>query len=45
MNDAQIRQALISAYPGPKWASKVKKMTEAQAFATYMRLKGAGKLK
>lgn len=45
MNDAQMRAALMAAYPGPSWTAKVKKMTEAQVFATYRRLVEAGRIK
>ena len=38
------RQALLSAYPGDKWAEKVKKMSEAQVIAIYMNLKRQNKL-
>lgn len=44
MNTEQMKQALLRAYSGKKWAEKVKNMSEAQTFATYNRLKNAGKL-
>lgn len=33
------RQALLGAYPGYKWAEKVKKMSDDQVIAVYMNLK------
>ena len=44
MNTEQKRVALLSAYPGPKWVEKVKKMSEQQVIATYLRLQRAGKI-
>lgn len=44
MGDIQKRTALTKAYPGRKWADKVKRMPEDQVVATYLRLKRAGKL-
>lgn len=45
MNDTdKKREALKSAYSGKKWAAKVNKMSEAQVIATYLRLKGQGKV-
>jgi hypothetical protein len=38
------RQALLTVYPGDKWADKVKKMPEAQVIAVYMNLKRQNKL-
>lgn len=39
------RRLVISAYPGPKWAAKVNKMTDLQIFAILIRLRNAGKIK
>lgn len=44
MNDAEKRAALAKAFPGEKWAAKVKKMSESQVVATYLRLKSQGKV-
>lgn len=33
------RQKLLKAYPGRKWALKVKNMDEAMVVATYLNLK------
>lgn len=45
MNDIERkREALIAAYPGPKWRRKVIAMTESQVIAVYMRLKNQGKV-
>lgn len=38
------REALKTLYPNAKWALKVKKMSDAQAVAIYMRLKTQNKL-
>lgn len=40
----QKKEALKKAYPGKKWADKVNKMSEDQVIATYLRLKGQGKV-
>lgn len=32
------REWLKKAYPGPKWAEKVNKMTDGQVLAAYLRL-------
>jgi hypothetical protein len=40
----QKRQALFGAYPGEKWAEKVKQMSEAQVIAVYMNLKRQNKV-
>lgn len=45
MNVNQQREALMKVYTGPAWIQKVKKMTEAQVTAIYLRLKSQGKLK
>lgn len=44
MNTEQMRQALLSAYFGPRWAAKVKAMSEGQVFAVYTRLKNENKI-
>lgn len=41
MKDAE-RTALANAYPGRPWKDKVKKMTDQQATAVYLRLKSQG---
>lgn len=38
------REALKTVYPNPSWALKVKKMSDAQAVAVYLRLKMQNKL-
>ena len=38
------RQALLKAYSGKKWEDKVKKMSEGQVVAVYMRLKAQNKV-
>lgn len=40
----QKREALKQAYSGQKWADKVNKMSDNQVIATYLRLKGQGKV-
>lgn len=42
---ANNRELLKQAYPSPKWAKKVDKMSESQVVAVLMRLKAQGKLK
>lgn len=44
MTTEQMRQVILGAYPGPKWADKVKKMSEGQVFAVYNRLRNANKI-
>lgn len=44
MNTEQMRQAILGAYSGPRWADKVKKMSEGQVFAVYNRLKNNNKI-
>lgn len=41
----EMRRALISLYPGKKWASKVNKMSDSQIFAIYTQQKLSGKVK
>lgn len=38
MTTEYMRRYIADAYPGPKWADRVKKMSDAQVYATYMRL-------
>lgn len=38
------REELKKAYPSPKWIEKVKKMTDAQVTAVYLRLKQQNKI-
>lgn len=44
MSTEQMRQALISAYPGRQWQQKVIKMSEAQVFAVYTKFKNQNKI-
>lgn len=39
MANEKERQALLEAYSGQKWFDKVKKMSDAQVVAVYLRLK------
>ena len=39
------REALLGAYDGLKWADKVKRMTDQQIVAIYLRLKAQNQLK
>lgn len=45
MNTDQMRIAVAGAYSGEAWATKVKKMSESQITAVYLRLKAQGKVK
>lgn len=38
------RQALLAAYPGEKWADKVRQMSDKQVVAIYINLKRQNKL-
>lgn len=38
------RQAVAKAYSGPRWAAKVKKMSDQQVFAIYQSLKAQKKI-
>lgn len=38
------REAVKSAYPGPKWAKRVDNMEDDQIVAVYMRLRIQGKI-
>lgn len=40
----EMRESLKKVYDGPKWADKVKNMTEAQVFAIYVRLRRQNKI-
>ncbi len=42
--NSKEREAVKAAYPGPKWADKVKHMTDEQVIAVYFRLKRNGKV-
>lgn len=45
MTVAQMREALMEAYPGPNWRRRVLyEMPEEQVTATYLRLSRAGEL-
>lgn len=44
MTTAQKRVALSKVYDGPKWAEKVRKMSDQQVVAIYLRLKQQNKL-
>jgi hypothetical protein len=44
LNTNQKREALKKAFPGAKWAEKVRQMTEAQVVAIYLNLKRQNKL-
>lgn len=45
MNTRQMRNELMKAYEGQKWRDRVKKMSEGQVYATFTRLKQAGRIK
>lgn len=45
MGVEQMRSAIVKAYPGKKWADKVKKMSDNQVIAIYNRLLQSGKLR
>lgn len=45
MTNANMRDWVKSAYPGPNWAKKVDKMTDEQVLAIYMRLVQTGKIR
>jgi hypothetical protein len=40
----QKRVAVAKAYPGEKWAQRVRKMHDAQVHTVYMSLLNAGKI-
>lgn len=44
MSTEQMRVAISKAYPGERWAEKVKNMPSQQVRATYMRLMNAKQL-
>lgn len=37
MNVVSMREGLIKLYPGDKWKQKVKKMSDAQVLAIYLK--------
>lgn len=39
-----VREMLKSAYPGKKWANKVDKMTDAQAWVLFMKFRNQKKI-
>jgi hypothetical protein len=41
----QTRELIKKAYPGNKWADKVNRMSDQQAFAVFVRLRQKGKIK
>lgn len=43
--ESKDRVAVTKAYPGDRWATKVKNMTDEQIAAIYLRLKAQGKIK
>jgi len=45
MNDIQKRTALLKIYPTKTWADKVKKMSELQVTAIYLRQKSLGNVR
>lgn len=45
MDIVQIRMAVSGAYSSRGWDYKVSNMSDAQVYATYIRLKGVGKIK
>lgn len=44
-SQVEERRALLDAYSGDRWADKVKKMTDGQVHAVYIRLKLQGRIK
>lgn len=42
---AQMRSALLDAYPGEGWRNKVKRMSESQIFVLYTKFKLSGRIK
>lgn len=43
--ESKERLAVSQAYPGEKWAQKVKNMSDTQITAVYLRLKTQGRIK
>jgi hypothetical protein len=39
-----IREQIKQAYPYPKWYAKVDKMSDAQVYVTYLRLRRQNKI-
>jgi hypothetical protein len=44
MDVNQMRELLYTAYPGQKWSDKVKKMTDDQVTAVFLRLRAQKKI-
>lgn len=44
MTPSQIRAEIMKVYPGERWRKKVKRMTDIQATAIYLRFKKEGLL-
>lgn len=44
MTTEQMRQQLLTVYPGQKWADKVRKMPDSQVIAIFRRFQNDGKL-
>lgn len=44
MSPQQMRQAILSAYPGANWPAKVSKMSDQQVFVVYTRLRNSKKI-
>lgn len=44
MSVEQMKAELVRAYPGARWANRVKTMPEQQVFVIYTRLKKAGRI-
>ena len=44
MSEFEMRQQVISAYPGWKWLTRVMEMHDRQLYAVWRRLKGCGKI-
>lgn len=42
--ESKEREAVKAAYPSQKWTDKVKKMSDAQIIAVYLRLKAQGRI-
>lgn len=43
-SNEEKRQKLLAAYPSPTWREKVKKMTDGQVVAIFLRLRRENKL-
>lgn len=44
MSVEQMRSLVIRAYPGPRWETKVRNMSDNQIVAMYYRLVQSGKI-